>query len=551
MRVQQPQITVDYLRKTCFSYESPFINTIDGPKMGSRFRKRVMGSKMNKSSLSSKAMLLLLCIYIAISLFLHLRHELWRDEAQAWLLASNSENLRQLVHQMPYEGTPALWHFLLYLLAKFGLPYFSMQVVHFLIVFLAILVFTEKSPFGPRIKVFLPFTYYMLYEYNVISRNYGLSVLLFFLIAAYNEQRFSKPITYSVLVALLANTNVHSFVLSLIIGALYFYETLRGRHRTLQNVVALLLIAGGLGAAFLQLLPPSDISPNLSHWNFNVSIGRFLHVLAGFSRAFIPLPLKPGSFLSSFWDLRISNRVFEYALALFGSGLVCLTSWTLSRRRSRYLYLLSILALFAIFYLKHPGNLRHYGFFIILYIFSLWISTPKIQGLKKGASRRREIGLNLLLIVSTIQIIISFAIALLESRYDFSQGKNVAYFLEKRGLAGSTTLIVTYPSPPALSVLLYLPKDYRGFFSLELLDFYKFIIRNRELYDNSSLSKREILRRLEKTAKMSGASRILFLTTHSMEDSLASDLRLLKEFAPALKGEEEYYLYSVRLPRGY
>ncbi|RKZ01482.1 MAG: hypothetical protein DRQ04_04830 [Candidatus Hydrothermota bacterium] len=59
------------------------------------------------------------------------------------------------------------------------------------------------------------------------------------------------------------------------------------------------------------------------------------------------------------------------------------------------------------------------------------------------------------------------------------------------------------------------------------------------------------MRRLEKTAKMSGASRILFLTTHSMEDSLASDLRLLKEFAPALKGEEEYYLYSVRLPRGY
>jgi len=59
------------------------------------------------------------------------------------------------------------------------------------------------------------------------------------------------------------------------------------------------------------------------------------------------------------------------------------------------------------------------------------------------------------------------------------------------------------------------------------------------------------LRRLEKTAKMSGASRILFLTTHSMEDSLASNFRLLKEFVPALKREEEYYLYSVKLPRSY
>ena len=51
-------------------------------------------------------------IYLAAVFFLVSRHENWRDEAQAWLLARDL-NVFQLISQMKYEGHPCLWHLIL------------------------------------------------------------------------------------------------------------------------------------------------------------------------------------------------------------------------------------------------------------------------------------------------------------------------------------------------------------------------------------------------------------------------------------------------------
>ena len=56
--------------------------------------------------------LILVLVYAGLTLYTLLHHEPWRDEAQAWLLARDLGPV-ELLHQLPMEGTPGLWHFLL------------------------------------------------------------------------------------------------------------------------------------------------------------------------------------------------------------------------------------------------------------------------------------------------------------------------------------------------------------------------------------------------------------------------------------------------------
>ncbi|MGC8917693.1 MAG: hypothetical protein ACP5NF_12030, partial [Thermoanaerobaculum sp.] len=61
------------------------------------------------------------------------RHEPWRDEIQAWLLARDSPHLLDLWRHTRYEGHPLLWHVLLWGLAKLTPNPAAMQVLHWVL----------------------------------------------------------------------------------------------------------------------------------------------------------------------------------------------------------------------------------------------------------------------------------------------------------------------------------------------------------------------------------------------------------------------------------
>jgi hypothetical protein len=45
-------------------------------------------------------------------------HEPWRDELQAWMIARDSGSLPELFQNIRYEGHPAGWHLLLFVLSR-------------------------------------------------------------------------------------------------------------------------------------------------------------------------------------------------------------------------------------------------------------------------------------------------------------------------------------------------------------------------------------------------------------------------------------------------
>src|SRR5690242_7219417 len=68
-------------------------------------------------------------IYSACVLAAGLHHEGWRDEADAWLAARDLP-MGQWFSWLGGAGTPGLWYVLILPLARSGLPYLSMTLLH-------------------------------------------------------------------------------------------------------------------------------------------------------------------------------------------------------------------------------------------------------------------------------------------------------------------------------------------------------------------------------------------------------------------------------------
>src|SRR4030042_4178497 len=159
---------------------------------------------------------------------------------------------------MAYDGTPALWYMFLVPFAKIGLPYISEFILHLIIAVAAVTVFILYAPFSRITKVLFIFSYYMAYEYSIIARRYGLSILLLFLIATLYNKRFEHPLWYSFLIFLLFNTNAHSFFIASSLTILFAWELYREKASgAFAKLSVFIMFMGGV-LSFLQLLPRSD-----------------------------------------------------------------------------------------------------------------------------------------------------------------------------------------------------------------------------------------------------------------------------------------------------
>ena len=64
-----------------------------------------------------------LVLFAAMLAIVGPRHEPWFDEGQAWLLARDATLWDLLAHRVRYEGTPGLWHAILWLFSHAGMPF--------------------------------------------------------------------------------------------------------------------------------------------------------------------------------------------------------------------------------------------------------------------------------------------------------------------------------------------------------------------------------------------------------------------------------------------
>ncbi|WP_050425710.1 hypothetical protein [Bradyrhizobium tropiciagri] len=164
--------------------------------------------------------LLLLAGWIALVGFQIAHHVMWRDEVRALTIALNGDNLIAMLRGLHGEGHPALWYLLLRgAHAVFG----RVEVlpgVAFVIGLLTVALLIFRSPFPRPLVLLLITSHALLFEYVVMARNYGISALFLFAIAACYPAHRDRGLLLGALLFLLANTNV---VGAIMVGAFLLF----------------------------------------------------------------------------------------------------------------------------------------------------------------------------------------------------------------------------------------------------------------------------------------------------------------------------------------
>lgn len=520
--------------------------------------------------------------YGALATFLWSIHEPWRDEAQAWLIARDVESPLQLFGLMGYEGSPALWHLLIMPLARLGLPFWSIGVLHLLIILAAVVVLHLRAPFPLWQRVLITGGYFFAYEYSALARNYAVSVLLLFLIATLHADRFRKPFLYAGLLFLLANANVHSLVAAFALSAAFAYELLlerRGGVAVGRALGALAFVGAGGLLAVLQLRPPPDLAFWLSRWNTDMGAHHLSEIPSYLTDALMPIPQDQ----QYFWFFnRVAPVMTGYinqghAWAALLVGLLVIAAYfatvalLLPDRKLTLVYLGATVGLIAIFFYRYAGSARHHGLIYILFLTLLWMhraergrapaeATPAATPPPPARARWRTVWRQgvprtwATAIFTTLLVLHALGTPVAAKQewiHEFSSARSSATWLLENDLAGEENLIATYPSAFSTSLLPYLQDERKTFYMLEYETNMSYMVWNSTLargcdpISGCILTPEQIQQRVD-LAPGTYPRVLLILRWDLNNTAFRENFTLLASFTDHVAPDEVHHIYERR-----
>lgn len=317
---------------------------------------------------------IVIAVYGCIVAFAIPFHEPWADEAQAWQLARTLSLHDLFIKYIRYEGSPGLWHFLLWLMIRAHVSYLGLHWICGGIALAGIACFVLTSPFPRYLRLLLPFTYFLLFQYVVVARSYVLVPLILFVIA---WRWKANPVMVALMLGLLANLALHAAVISGGLAVVYLIDNFRiGSSKSSRPLRQLLLASLTLITLYAITLwtawPPHDLS-------FARPRGVSRQLTLNFVASLFMGTCQPWIISIPFW------------------GAIAFCFYV----RRKLFYLLPVI-LFAIFSGAVQVQFWHGGLLVPLLIALLWITWPSSES-KMGWS---EIGAQAALVVmATAQIL--------------------------------------------------------------------------------------------------------------------------------------------------
>jgi hypothetical protein len=464
-------------------------------------------------------------IYSTFSFVWFWLHEPWRDEAQAWLLARDL-NLIELLKQIAWEGTPALWHLLIFPFANTGMPYISMFILHWIFAITAAWFWLFKAPFPKLFKFVFLFSYLMFFEYVLIARSYGVSVLLLFVLASMHQKRFKNPIVYSIFILLLFNTNIHSFSAAFAFMALFIWDAVKDRKLTKSNISALTIMVFGIGLLLLQM-------PSVKMLN---DITILDHSPFSFEAIFIAIK---NCFMPGFNLNILTGFFFSLVLLVF--------LFRFLQRPQVFIFLMfSVGGILLVFGGVYAGELRHHGLILIFLLIALWLEAcyekTKDQIFRKtnwleNITKVSTFVLILFLLFSVYQGIKTYRNELL---YAYSGSSETAEYIEDN--IPSDKLIIAYQSFACTSILPMIPQH--KFWYADIQNFGSFLVWNDKLVENVyTLTLDEVINR---AASHFGEQTKIFLLNSPIQNCNSYDLKLIFQNTKPIfsRSKETFYIYE-------
>jgi hypothetical protein len=490
--------------------------------------------------------------FLVVAGFATASHELWRDEAQPWLVALHSTSLLELFQRIKYEGHPGLWYTCLFLLSRVTASPVAMQALHVAIGAAAVWIVARYAPFTALQRVLFAFGYFPLYEYTVLSRDYGLGMLLLLATCAALGARTVRFPLVVALIALIPHSNVFAAIVGLALGLVLLADrwlpggpVLGPRVTGRQLAAGVLLVIVSVALAVLQTLPPA---------NFHIELGARPRLAPRFLAkrfrtlvpALMPIP-RPGP---DWWILSSHDSWWEWPrwrapAALAAYALLAWMVLGLVRRLRALIFLgTAIIGLVTFMYLEFPGEARHFGYLFVALVMAIWLA--KIEDARRGTIVEGWVGRAW---VSTQGIVFTALLGVhaagglfavfLERRYVYSDAKPAAKYLVEHHLE-EAPLVAQHDFVQGVLVYLgrkeaYLVRPGRvGSFGMWDKE------RFPPVTDSTCVARaRQIAAEQHRPAVLI-ADHALALTA---ADSL--DTRELARFTGSVVGDEDFYLYLV------
>jgi hypothetical protein len=497
--------------------------------------------------------LLVSAAFLVVGGFVMAHHELWRDEVQAWLLARDSSSALDLLSRQKYEGHPALWQLLLMPLTRaFGTP-IAMQVLNLLIATATVYLFMRWSPFTRFQKVLWSFGYFPFYEYAIISRSYGLSLLLLTVFCCLYPRRQSHFVLIALALFFLCHTHVLSLILVVVLFAALCLERLLAkvwpdepRCYPLPFYTGCTVIILGIVTAVIQTIPPPD-SGMLVGWQFGLSYDALSRIAKALIGAYLPVP----TFGTNYWNnpLCLDRRLFPLnvfsSLAVLGYVVFVLAGLRRSPT-ALFVFAAGTAGLLAFFCVKHHGYTRHHGLLFLWLVVSAWMAKSNAPaGLASRAASAvrdrwaRAFSASLTLLFG-IHVVAAGIASVQEYRFPFSTALAVAEYLHQHG--HDESLLVGYPDCCASAILgssaqkqFYYPQSKR---------WGSYII-----WDKTRLTRitdQEIIDAARALSRPSG-QHIQLVLSHELDEGMVRDNQMseLGTYDGAVVPDENFHLYLL------
>ncbi|MBO4303005.1 MAG: hypothetical protein J6A21_00290 [Lentisphaeria bacterium] len=362
----------------------------------------------------------LFIFYALLTLLMTLFHEVWRDEAQGFLIVRDLP-LLPLIRQLRMEAHFPLWYLLIFPFVKLGLPVMGVALIHWLLSAILAWIVLEKFPFRLLTRAALVFTYPLFFEFSVIARNYTAGFLLVALLLLLWKNLWDHPYLAALLLSLVLLSDL--FFAGPILGfclCILRQAVIQKRLKSKEFLIPCVMIFLAALAGFLLLCGQHGASPDKP---FPPLIANALQVLG---RDVSVRLLNPFTATSELFGLPPAILVFLPFLVLF----------QLRKSKEAMLFFCTTLGFtFLAFVLGGFSEMRHASFFlaggVVSFVLAEWDS-PKEE---KGAAWYEPL-LFLLFFLPVFWSVLFLAgksVTALKSEilYDFSHGKYAAKFIER------------------------------------------------------------------------------------------------------------------------
>lgn len=345
----------------------------------------------------------LFVFWACLVLYIAAHHVFWRDEVRALSFALQGNNIFEMLQNLHGEGHPALWYIILRAANAVWNKPEILPIVAYIVAAISFFMLVMRSQFSLLLTTLVLTSSFALYEYSVMARNYGICMLILFIVAINYHKYRNQGLVLGVLLFLLANCNAHSILL--VVSFLLFwlldccFDQNINRKQFIKTFFANTCIAIiGIVFCLVTIYPtfndaarsglPDSITfkmllravllPSESIFeDVNTTIINYL--LGNFSLALAPLTI---IILSSF--------------LLFGTALV------LIKRPAALIATWSALIAFSLFFkFIYPGSYRHEVLWVIFLITMYWISLVN----KKEDEFRILDGYNTFFSLETIRVL--------------------------------------------------------------------------------------------------------------------------------------------------